>query len=432
MRKFLVAATLLTATLAPATVLADAKSSIQAWTPLDQGESNERRSDLGMSANSGMLLLADELGDKLNELGRANFIIACFGRLEAAAGTKALMEWALCGHDVKVFDRKKLAKELADNKAPPALVEQIDQALAEPYAVAQKIGATIEAEAKTDPGIKLVLAQADAARAEWKTYIGTHKADFDRYLALKDAVRGGKTNHPAFQGCFEALQPAWQKYVTATSKKIPWDVGNDVMQAYMNFMKASIEGHILAVSWAACEWSLHPSGESAFAAAAVTRDASTLKAGPRTVALGKLLDENLKPAFADRSLRLDRTEWKYGVQVEGINENTAIATPQDGVVGKLVPAGDMTKVVFKKDKVEVCLQWADTNRISSFSAAGNFNYEKKCLRRGMVANDIGTIEVLTKNAAGIKAGDRLIIVNQFPVVAWKGKKLTALLGVALK
>ncbi|HEX8109456.1 MAG TPA: hypothetical protein VF516_17115 [Kofleriaceae bacterium] len=59
------------------------------------------------------------------------------------------------------------------------------------------------------------------------------------------------------------------------------------------------------------------------------------------------------------------------------------------------------------------------------------SYQKVCKRRGRVANQASAVSVPSKYLGGISVGVHLLTVDQFPVVAWKGKKITGVLGVAM-
>ena len=416
-----------TAEFAATTTFASLKPS-QQWLP-QHGNQSDPRSTWGYGSLAGILLMADELGDKLSETGRASLVERCFDHPKADLGSTLL--WAMCGADAMMLDLKKVEAELdadgvtGDRKAE--IMNEATTALAE----AKKVGETVLAAAKNDPGLQKFLKLTDDAQAEWKAYLGKHQADFDRYVALKDAVRTNKSNDPAFAGCFEATQPEFVKLVKATAPKIPFDVGNDQLPGYMTYLEATTEGYVATVAWAACAWSVDPAGEAVYAAAA-NRDHGALRAGWRTLALAKVLDPELKIKFADRSLSVDKWtfQWKYGVKMQGINDITAIQTPSMGEIATLKPKDDATAITFKGSQVEECLEWKDTNKVKSVDN-GNVSYEKVCKKRGMVADQTTAVEVPTKYLKGTKVGDKITIIHKFPVVSWKGKKLTALLGVPL-
>jgi hypothetical protein len=409
----------------------DKGAAMASWSAGEQWwVSGSRVTSWGYGSNVGMLVLADELGDKLAETGRISLIDRCFEYGQPDT-TSALM-WAVCGPDVKAFDMKKLDAQLtADNISPESrkdVAEQAQRILDR----AKKIGDAVEAAAKDDPGVAALVKLGDQARAEWTAYLAKNKAQYDRYLALKDGVRSGKSNHKNFAGCWDQTFPAFTKLVKAT--KFPWEVSSDYMPNYMREMLTSTENFITATSFAACAYSIDQAGEALYAAA-MNQEGGVVRSGPRSITLAKALDPNFKPKFAERSLNLEsmRSTWHRGfIKLEGVNDIAPIMTPVQGVVATAKADGDITKLTFKGDTVDACLQWKTTNRIKSHLANGDPVYEQTCVKRGQVANQENDIEVPTKFAAGIKPGVSVLIVYKFPVTAWQGKKFVAVFGVPVK
>ncbi|HEU4733599.1 MAG TPA: hypothetical protein VFT22_37150 [Kofleriaceae bacterium] len=385
--------------------------------------------DYGYSNLSGAIALADELGDRLSQLGRVSLIASCFEHAKEDA-TSALI-WAICGNDVAMVDLKKLAAELAAEGIGPASQDEVMAYAKERVASAKKVGAAVEAAAKDDPGVAALVKLGDAARAEWAAYSSKNKDAIDRFLLLKDAVRSGKSNHKGYAGCYEATQPAFAKLVRAT--RFPWDVKGDPMPFHVSFVTATTEGYVTTVAYAACAFGQHPAGESIYTAAA-NQPGGGARFGARSITLAKALDPSFKPAFADRSLRFDSMafEWKYGMTMPGANSVTAIMTPGGGVVGSMKPEGNITKITFKGNSVDACLEWVETNRVAQVTPNGSVSYEKTCKKRGQIANQASAVSVPSKYLGGISVGVSIITVDQFPVVAWKGKKITGVLGIAMR
>jgi hypothetical protein len=401
MQRHLLAVAWLIPSLAVADTIGDVKPpakerAIQSWTPVEQympadPRGNSARSEYGYGNNASMLLLADELGDKLSELGRASMVDVCFKNQDA--NTSSTLLWAMCGSDARAIDETKLAAELDRANISPESKASVVKHVAAVKAHALQIGEAIETEAKSDPGLAQILKLADAAKAEWGTYIDKNKDAYARYLALKDAVRGGKTMHAAFTGCHEATQPPFAKLVKTTAAKIDLTVGNDALVDYASYMTETVDGYVTTVAYAACAWSHHPSGEAMLTAAANRR---RIRAGWRTIALAKLLDRGFQPKFADRKLSLDNwiSPWKYTASIYGANARTAELPPSQGVIEKLEADGEVTRVKFK--------------------------------------NDDDVVEVATRYIAGVKRDDTLVTIGKFPVEASRKDKRTLLLGVALK
>jgi hypothetical protein len=412
----------------------DKTAPLTSWTAAQQwmqqvGHGSDPRTDHGYGSLAGAALLADELGDRLSQLGRASLVEKCFKYLKPEASSG--VSWAVCSADVEALDLKKVEAELAAEGIGVDSRKEVMNDVREAYELAKKIGAAVDAASKTDPGVAAMLKAATTARTEWAAYAGKNKASIDRYLALKDAVRSGKSNDKGFDGCWDATRGPFEKLVRAA--KLPADVESDPMLAYVSYMTNTIDGYVTTVSYAACAWSYDKSGESIYVGAA-NRAGGDIRFGARSLALTKIFDPAFKPAFADRSLSLDtmRTQWKYGVQMAGVMDRAAIMTPGGAVVSSMKADGNVTKVSFKGGTVDKCLQWKDTNRIAQVTPNGTISYEKVCQKRGQVPTEASPVNVPTRYAAGIAVGTDIVTVLDFPVVVRKGGKLVAVLGVTTK
>ncbi|HEX3764848.1 MAG TPA: hypothetical protein VHW23_39400 [Kofleriaceae bacterium] len=406
----------------------DPKAALSTWTAAQQWMPHGKwGSDYGYSNLSGAIALADELGERLSELGRASLIAACFRNAKEDA-TSALL-WAVCGHDAAVLDLARLEAELAAEAIGPASHGEVVAAAKEQLAAARKVGAAVEAAAKDDPGVAALIQLGAAAREEWTAYASKNRDAMERFLALKDAVRSGKSNHKNYVGCFEATQPAFVRLIRTT--RFPWDVQGDPMPFHVSFVTATTAGYVTTVAYAACAVGQDSAGEAIYAAAA-NQPGGGARFGARSITLAKALAPSFKPAFADRSLRLDGMAfpWKYGMTMPGANSIASIMTPGGGVVASMKPDGAMTRLSFQGNTVEECLEWVDTNRIAQVTPNGTVSYQKTCKRRGRVANQASAVSVPSKYLGGISIGVHVLTVDQFPVVAWKGKKITGVLGVA--
>jgi len=405
----------------------DKGAPMTSWTPGQQWWARgSRMSNHGYGEAAGRLVFADEIGDKLSELGRVSLIDACFQYQKPESS--ALLSWALCRDDVKAFDAKKLQAELTAEGLNDASQKRILGDASDVLANAKKIGDAVETAAKDDAGIQQVLKLVEQARTEWNAYLGKNKDAFARYLTLKDAVRSGKSNNKGFAGCYEATQPAFAKLVKAT--KFPWELPGDYLPGYIAQLTTSIESYITTASFAACAYSVHESGE-ALAAAALSQRAGVIRVGYRSLALAKALDPAFKPKFAERSLNFDsiRSSWKDDqIKMENVNDIAPIMTPVQGTVSKVKADGDVVHISFKGDSVDACLEWKTTNRIQSYAANGDPMYEKVCKKRGKVANQENDAQVSSKFATGIAPGTSVLIVFKFPVTVWKAKKFVAVLG----
>jgi hypothetical protein len=402
---------------------------LSTWTAAQQWMPHDKwGGDFGYRSLAGGVALADELGDQLSALGRISLVDKCFRNLKEDATSS--LAWAVCGDDVAAVDLKRAEAELTAEGIGPASRDEVMAHAREVVDAARKIGAAVEATAKDDPGVDKLIKLRAAAREEWTAYAAAHKDAITRFLTLKDAVRSGKSNDKRYAGCYEQTQPAFAKLVHTT--KFPAGVRGDPMPGYVQFVTATTDGYITTVAYAACAFGQDAAGEAIYAAAADPRGGGA-RFGTRSITLAKALDPAFKPGFADRALSLDNMafQWKYGLAMPGAGETTAIMTPSSGIVASL-KAGDgtTTKISFKGNTVEECLEWVDTNRISQVSPNGTISYQKNCKRRGQVANQTTAVDVPSKYLGGVSPGVNIVTVHQFPVVAWKGNQLTGVLGVA--
>ncbi len=413
---------------------AEPTAPLASWTAAQQwvgSDTNGRddRTQYGYGSLAGAITLADELGPKLGQLGRMSLVAKCFG--QGHASTEAALLWAICGSDVAQVDLKKLQAELVAAKISEDSRADVMMLATAELEHANQVGVAVVTAAKDDPGVASILKLHDRAVAEWTAFQSANQPMIDRYLALKDAVRSGKSNHKGFAGCYEATKGPFEKVVKAT--KWPWQVQGDPLPFYVSYLVATTEGYFATVAYGACAYSQHAAGESLYVAAA-NQKGGHARSGFRSITLALAYADAFKPKFAERSLRFEdmKFEWQYGIQMPGVQDRYSIMTPREGTVAKLTPNGDSTTVTFAKDTVDACLQWQDTRRVSSIDSSGNIYYEKKCMKRGNIPNEIEPADVPAKYTAGIAKGVNVTIVNAFPVVAWKGKKLTAMLGIALK
>ncbi len=411
-------------------IKADKKAPFLSWTPAQQWMLGTG-SDYGYGNPSAALVLADELGDRLSQIGRASLITNCF--TNANADSTSALTWALCGNDVAALDLAKLDAELVAEGISQDSRTSVMNDVKSTLASAKKVGAAVEAAAKSDPGVAAVLKLADTARAEWAAYASKNHDAILRSVALKDAARSGKSNDKGFEGCFEATQAPFAKLVRATAPKIPWDVRGDQMPGYVSYLITTPEGYITTLAYAACAYGQHEAGGSIFTAV-VNQEGGGSRAGARSLTLAKAMDDSFKPKFAERALSIDgmRSNWKLGIRLPEPSFVLAIQTAGGGVVASMKPDGDVTKISFKGDTVDACLQWKETSKVAQVSPNGSVSYEKVCKKRGQIANEASAVSIPTKYIAGIAPGVQITTVHDFPVVAWKGKKVTAVLGIALK
>lgn len=396
---------------------ADPKAPLSSWTPVQQWREGE-----GTTGNNPIpfSLMADELGSRLSELGRARVIQHCLRHKEQFA--EGALAWTVCRDDVRRLDLKKLEAELTAEGITGAAKTDVLDNVKDIVTTAKLTGDPIEALAKNDSGVQQILRLGDSARAEWTAYEAKNKVAVDRYLALKDAVRSARGNDKAFTGCYEATQPAFAKVVKASASKIPYDTSADAMDGYtggyLSFMPPTADTYISSVSYAACLWSIHESARHFYRVAASAAGGRAI-AGPRMLAVAKLLDESFKPKFDDRSLGFRQpNDWKAGPSISAPGQYDKDLVNGEAVIAKLTPAGELTKFTFKGETIERCIQYAN-------------DAAKTCLKRGILPNELGEGVAPTKFLSGVKPGLSVALKFGFPEVVWnaKTKTLTTILTI---
>ncbi|MFT3697514.1 MAG: hypothetical protein QM831_30505 [Kofleriaceae bacterium] len=416
-------------TLAPSAFAEDDKDKsvpLDQWSAYDQMHHGD---EVFNTSRIGWLSTADMFADKLGVLGRVYLVDACFKYSQTNA--ESAMAWAVCGDDAKALDVEKAKAELGADSG--ARVEEVLEKVKSVKEHAMAIGDAVEKN-KDDKGVAAVLKVAADAKAEWAAYASKNADQVAMMRTLFSAVRSQKSNNKAFDGCWDKTYPAFSKAVKAT--KFPWDIGSgDYMVVYMRAITdGGLENSVAATTFAECAYAQHEGAEG-LVASVFDRNAKQLHIGPRTHAAAKLLDEGFKPKFSDRSINYRNMQSQLGGETEtidfkSVNMVRMMQTPVHGQIGKVKTEGDIAKIVFKADKVESCLEWANTNRIQTHDGNGNAIYEKTCKKRGMVDNDEGTVEIPGKFTAGLKGGEQVLIVSSIPVCSWTGKAFNSIFGVA--
>ena len=380
----------------------------------------------GLHALPHVAAIMDQEGNKLSDYGRWGFVEKCLdssNQSDLAAGAVA---WALCGDDLKALDLVKLKESftmIGDNR-----FEKIERL--------KKEGAALEEEAKSDPGLKLILTQVDAAKAEWKAFEAKNHDAIVLYQKLKDGVRTSKSNDKNFDHCWEVTQPPFAKAVKAT--KFSWDnEGDDAVAGRVAEIVTNPAAYYSVANFGMCAYATHETG-AVLADAMVKSNAGIF--GWRTMLIAKLLDPKLKPKFSDRSLSWNTDEHgptrairkPAGSELSFPWSRGSMAI-HSGMISKMKKDGDDTVVSFKGRVVDGCLKWVETKKLRTWDTAGDPVYERICKKRGKVEEDApADVTFGTKFTEGFAPGVGVAFIGEFPVEAYDGKKFVAILGVSVK
>jgi hypothetical protein len=397
------------------------------WEKDPQQQYDATRNDLSYA-----LMVIDQYGDtKLKrDVGETSaywgYVDRCGTTLSHAEHVEQAILWSICGDDIKSVDESKLKRE--DNK----------QHVAE----WKKLGVALEAEAKDDAGIALILAQTAAAKEDWKVFEAQNHDAIALYQKLKDGMRTSKSNDKNLDGCWELTQPAFAKAVKAT--KFAWGsqtespADNAIAPRIRAVIAASPANYYAVANFGMCATAGHVTGGMLASAAFATKGAIF---GWRTLLVTKYLDAKLKPKFSDRSYKWAPS--RTAGQLVGWNERTEdkVAWPggpgyvETGVVKSMKNDGDDTVVKFSGTIINDCLEWKETNRLRGWDSAGQPMYEEKCLRRGRKESDAPHDATMSsKLLDGVKPGMGVALWGWFPVEVYSDKthKFISVLGVPVK
>ena len=238
MKTKLLATTATLMTLAADVAHADKTVPIWEQDPHDQYDRMYKDSPVNAAA------VVDQYNDKLKHEGDSGawwaFLDRCYDNFHSAQDDHVMQVvlWALCGDDLKTLNEAKLHND--DNK--------------ENIKAWKKAGAAIEAEAKDDSGIALILKQVDTAKADWKAFEAQNHNALVLYQKLKDGVRSSKSNDKNFDGCWEATQPAFAKLVRAT--RFSWDSDDHVAE----LVGGNPTNYFTLANFGMCAYSAHLTG----------------------------------------------------------------------------------------------------------------------------------------------------------------------------
>ena len=395
------------------------KQAVAALSALEQafGKPPDLGSDLGQ------LVFADTVGAKLGHAARWELVKSCFPSAEKKDAT-FVARWAVCGEDAR---QVKFGTVIAERKAGGL---DIDLGTAEKERLAKVVamGTEVEQDAKDDKGVQQVLAIGQAARTEWAEFASKNADLIATAHGLEDGVRLGHAKHVA--GCEAKTRPAFEKLARATTFA---DSDRDPLPFYAGQLRSTLAGEFTALAWGACAYGLDQTAEGLYGAVA-SGAGHNLARGPRTLTLKRLLAPSFKPTFADRDLTWDSIRFSLGRYdyTAPVNIAAMIATQSIAQIAKVEPKGDVTLLSFKRDKIEACLSWVDSNKIDRIDERGTLVYQRQCARRGMVENSMEPLEVSTLFAAGLKPGQAVNILWKFPLMSWTGKKWHAIMGASLQ
>jgi hypothetical protein len=322
------------------------------------------------------LWLADALGDRLSEFGRAALVQACL------KGKKDLFI-AACLDDARHLDRKKLWRELDDPAFKPDIrlslkfwfVGFTKQIAAEEQALA--------ARAKQDGAYKTVF--VDVPGATTKEWAAFYKAN-PQLVALTRELEFGSLSgsRKATSGCEAKVTPHLAKHLKAIKPDPEPQIrlgSADTPSGWVTNAAAFYCAKATDGAWAGLQYYF---GEELL-------HGMWLR-GPRTATVEKLLARAPDLEFDDRSRKLDddmprdayRATSAFGVGPSGRGDH--------GVVAKVTPKGDQVAIAFADGEMDelTCEKQVKTERWYYDRSKGEFGPVYQCVK-------FGSRRVKTKN-----------------------------------
>lgn len=386
--------------------------------------------------------LADALGARLTEVGRAAYVSRC---VEGHDGREAKpVEWAMCQGDLAQLDYAKLAAELRANQAYGGAdkmhvrlaVSQLKGALA-------GHAARVKALIAKDPGYAKVFEVAAATREDWAGRVRTSGALLALVGELDDArvTRSRK----AFAGCEDRTWAAWKAAVGALPAKTfegmqdDRGAGRRFDDQAMGPLLSDPGVYLAAVALTTCVTGDPDRGGRVDALARLL--ASGLERwpgfrGPRTATEAAVMLTGITLDDRDAALDYPEVERHFGSTGE---VSLTLGGGGSGVVASLKPSGKAVTVAFKKQLVKQvqCAERRPTNRINQIDASGHVIYITTCVRNETVVVDKASPPqaVNPRYLDGVKPGMDVSIIED--VVVWAratpgSASPTMVFGVALR
>ena len=379
--------------------------------------------------------MADALGSsgKLTEAGRLAYVAGCIRAKEPAA-------WAMCAADVAAFDVAELSAELRADTAQPGWRRMTVRLIAaDLHGALGAHAADVKAAIADDPAYARMFDLAAQARVAWDARATQDAALRVAALAMDDA-RISRSRR-ALEGCGDPTLAAWRTAVGAIPAArfagvkqieiygaphgIEQEVVTPLADQLLTVVASDPAGYLASVAVATCDATAVPLG-------GVLARWPGLR-GPRTAAL---------TAMMTTGLELDREGAKIAWPTVRRTWFAGRRTDGDGGRGVILAVrlhGDRAEVEFvhKPATYESCDQARETSRIDHIDLAGNFIYQRACLKWSTRKADLRarTLTVPARAAAGLEPGMFADLAADRVQVAWAkpGAKLPSIVfGVPVK
>ncbi len=371
--------------------------------------------------NRDPLYALDQLGSRLSAAGRLAYIENCLHATNPA-------EWALCQPDIDAFDRKQIGVEMHADKTPRGYERMtIRVAAARVQAKLPARAAAVKELMAKDPGYAQLFAVAATAHKEWAA-----KAPDASLLAVTTAMDDARATNSskAFAGCEDTT---WAAFTTAVgalpAAKFKELKSDGYLYEVMGVLINDPSAYLAMMALRICR-STKTDVLDRYAGMSMTRWPGYR--GPRTAALTSMLTGTI--TLDDRSTKIQYPE----IRRTWLDASSSTNGGGSGVLAKVNTNGDKTHVEFvrKPHKMQVCLNWKDSNQIVQITASGSVIYGYTCLKYGTETVNLASEprDINTRYAAGVKPGAYVSIIEDvvLSVSAKAGGAPSHVLGVPVK
>lgn len=391
----------------------DARAAWSAWTPIDQYVGMQK-STLGDSSRVvDRAYLADALGPRLSELGRAAFVAGCIAAEHPTA-------WALCQPDVEALDIRKTAAELRGDAGYEGFDKMLIRLeLLELRAKLSEHEQKAKATMGKDPAYAKMFEIAVSAHKGWSSTVDP------KLVALALAIDDARVTNSrrASEGCSETTWTAFRGVVSAMPPKSfaglihdPEKSTASALEQAMSIVTATPNGYLAALAVAICGRFDERRDYAVRTLAGLVRYLPGHR-GPRNAAHTAIMNAGLQ--LDDRDAKIEYPE----LTRPWLDTSGGSSGGGWGQVAKVTAKGENTAIEFSKvkSKQQECTNGHYTNRLRQIRSDGTILYEYVCKSWKTVTINEPPFREQTVNAryaGGLKKGGFVYVVEDVVTVAY--------------
>jgi len=368
------------------------------WSPIDQWLELSNGPNYNTKQAIDPIYLADSLGDKLTQLGRAGFIKQCLL-------AKMPSMYATCQGDIDALDRSKAIEELRNDKSFDATTRMtVRLSLLELWNELDGYPKLQKAAQAKDPAYAKMWDIAATARAGWAKSVDPSLVEL--LHSMEDAYQ--LNSHKASDGCDAKTWAAFHNVVAAMPAKTFGDLSagdgpfSEPIDQATELIVNTPNGYLASMAYYQCENIIEEHLDYLVRTLGSSLSAWPGYRGPRNAAL---------TAIASAGLKLDErgAEIDFPKLARRVSPMTSGGGGGRGIIAKLATKGDMTTITFatERSKERQCAKGHSTNHIRAFDTAGDPVYTYICEKYTTVTIDEPPSDPITvpkRYAADLKKG----------------------------